>query len=301
MRCRAAVRSRASGARDRARHRDRIAGGLVAGRGRTGRRTGVGGTGDLDVGGTAGVAGGRPGRQSRRRIRRQRLGRRRRQRRRRVPLSPSYDHELGTLTAGDPKLKTQYERDSTTPTSELSPEAFKTLVGIRNQIQVQPGMQLSKVIKPSEAEGRLTGNLPYEVDSVRGSIARQSDVAHLVTPQQLRDGLSLDDSHSIAAAKVARDQALAEGRTPDAWNGSWTPIPEGAPEAFQMRWTAPSRISESARIPYGGPTGEKLRSCTQGSSRRTIIRKVTSRPESSTFQRHWNDFRRGSRMDPVSY
>jgi hypothetical protein len=63
-----------------------------------------------------------------------------------------------------------------------------------------------------------------------GSIARGQDVAPINTPAGLRDGLALDD----------------KGK-------GWTPIPENAQSAMQLRYEVTDQNAGAHNVPFGGP------------------------------------------------
>jgi hypothetical protein len=100
-------------------------------------------------------------------------------------------------------------------------------VGPRNLADPVP---ITKVLSKDAADKTVEG--PYRPDVVRGSVARARDADQLRTPQQLRDGLGLDDSPSAAAGHP------------------WSPIPDNAEYAYQLRWQA-ERGPENMEIPYG--------------------------------------------------
>ena len=95
---------------------------------------------------------------------------------------------------------------------------------VRNSIKVADGQVVTKVLGPDVAKSYLdnAGQLPGSPDRVfdptrfSGSIARGTDTADLSTPSELRDALALDDK-----------------------GAGWTPIPEGAGDAYQLRLRAP--------------------------------------------------------------
>jgi hypothetical protein len=63
-------------------------------------------------------------------------------------------------------------------------------------------------------------------------------------------------SASIAKAAKDRAEAIAAGKEPKPGDGSWSAIPEGATEAYQLRWRAGRDTADTTFIPFGGPTGE---------------------------------------------
>jgi hypothetical protein len=116
---------------------------------------------------------------------------------------------------------------------------------------------MAKILTKEAVDRLVSGNTGrFAPDTVGGSVARAGDIAHLKTLQQLRDGLGLDDSASIAKAAKDRAQAIAAGKEPKPGDGSWSAIPEGATEAYQLRWRAGRDSADTTFIPFGGPTGE---------------------------------------------
>jgi hypothetical protein len=160
--------------------------------------------------------------------------------------------DLDQIFQGQPAQRLRYEELSTKPANELSPDDIKFVHETRQQQTIKPGETITKVISKEAADKTIDG--PYRPDGVRGSVARARDTDQLRTPQQLRDGLGLDDSPSIAAAKAKAAEGIAKGKTPDPGDGSWSPIRDNAEYAYQLRWQA-ERGPENMEIPYGAPTG----------------------------------------------
>ena len=96
---------------------------------------------------------------------------------------------------------------------------------------------MTKVLRKSDVDNILNRN--WSPNEVTGFVARARDTDQLRTPQQLREGLALDDSASIAAGK-----------------GSWSPIPTDGSYAYQMTWNA--RDAGGLTIPYGVPDGRSV-------------------------------------------
>jgi hypothetical protein len=142
--------------------------------------------------------------------------------------------DLDEIFKGQPAQRQRYEELSTKPANELSPDDLKFVHETREQQTIKPGETITKVLSKDAADKTIEG--PYRPDVVRGSVARARDADQLRTPQQLRDGLGLDDSPSAAAGHP------------------WSPIPDNAEYAYQLRWQA-ERGPENMEIPYGAPTG----------------------------------------------
>jgi len=160
--------------------------------------------------------------------------------------------DLDQVFQGQPAQRQRYEELSTKPANTLSPDEFKFVKETRQRQTIKPDETMTKVISKEAADKTIDGS--YQPDVVRGFVARARDTDQLRTPQQLRDGLGLDDSFSIAAAKARADEVIAKGKTPDPGDGSWTPIKDNAEYAYQMRWQAEAGPRRMA-IPYGAPEG----------------------------------------------
>jgi hypothetical protein len=147
--------------------------------------------------------------------------------------------DLDTIFHGQPGERERYEQLSRKPANELSPEEGKFVHATREQQRVERNETMTKVMKQADADKMINGT--YRPDVVRGFVARARDADQLRTPQELRDGLGLDDSYSVA-----------RGADP------WSAIPKDAPYAYQLRWRAPNG-ADRMRIPYGaasdGPVG----------------------------------------------
>jgi hypothetical protein len=129
--------------------------------------------------------------------------------------------------------RAEHDRLRTSPTNDLTDEQLQQVVDVRNSIGLADGQVVTKVLKSDVAEAYLKnadhlGTGVFDPTSFGGSIARGTDTAALTTPAELRDALSLDDKGAVP---------------------SWTPVPEGAPEAYQLRLHAPDRLQ--AGINFG--------------------------------------------------
>ncbi|SDM60615.1 hypothetical protein SAMN04488074_12412 [Lentzea albidocapillata subsp. violacea] len=147
-----------------------------------------------------------------------------------------YQHQL------DQMLPNQADRDryvelSQKLSTELSADEAQHVADVRNQIKVDTGDIVTKALN----QGALSTYLPDQPhapgsqketwqNQMGGSIARGQDVVDVNTPQGLRDGLALDD----------------KGK-------GWTPIPEGAPNAMQLRYEVTDQNAGAHNVPFGGP------------------------------------------------
>jgi hypothetical protein len=105
---------------------------------------------------------------------------------------------------------------------------------VRDQVTAPRGTIMTKVLGEEAAENYFTNNTAayggnFKPDTVRGFVARGTDVADIDRPLALRDALALDDSASPK---------------------KWSPIPVDAEYAYQMRWQAVDHMP----IGYGGRT-----------------------------------------------
>ncbi|TDU06643.1 hypothetical protein EDD99_5207 [Streptomyces sp. 846.5] len=131
------------------------------------------------------------------------------------------DHELNARGLD----RTEHDSLRTTPTNNLTDEQIQQVVDVRNTIKIMDGQIVTKVLGPDVATSYLKNaeHMPDGgvFDSTRfgGSIARGTDTAGLTTPSELRDALALDDK-----------------------GVGWTPVPEGATEAYQLRLKAPEGL-----------------------------------------------------------
>ncbi|SMC65373.1 hypothetical protein [Lentzea albidocapillata] len=147
-----------------------------------------------------------------------------------------YQHQL------DQMLPNQADRDryvelSQKLSTDLSADEAQHVADVRNQIKVDTGDIVTKALNQSALSTYLPDQ-PHAPGSQKetwqnqmgGSIARGQDVVDVNTPQGLRDGLALDD----------------KGK-------GWTPIPEGAPNAMQLRYEVTDQNAGAHNVPFGGP------------------------------------------------
>lgn len=81
------------------------------------------------------------------------------------------------------------------PVDSLTPDEIRQLVEARDAVTVEPGTPMQRVITPDDVADYLRGSSdsPYfKPDQTFGYTAREEDVAHLRTPQEMYDGLGLD-------------------------------------------------------------------------------------------------------------
>jgi hypothetical protein len=123
------------------------------------------------------------------------------------------------------------------PTADLTPAQRAEIVAVRNELKANPGEVMTKVVKPEMGEATLQNKTSYvELSSgdtknfdpgqVGGSVARGSDTAQYGTPGEFRDKLALDDK-----------------------GAGWTPIEDGAPHAYQLRYPGDAKSME---VSFGG-------------------------------------------------
>ena len=123
--------------------------------------------------------------------------------------------------------RAEHDQLRTSRTNDLTDEQLQQVVDVRNSIKIQDGQPITKVLHPDVASSYLSNaeHLPngdqFFPKSFGGSIARGTDTADLNTPDQLRDALALDD----------------KGAKP-----SWSPVPPGTTEAYQLRLAAPENL-----------------------------------------------------------
>jgi hypothetical protein len=136
----------------------------------------------------------------------------------------------------------------------LNTDQRAEVIHVRNQVHVEPGEIMAKVLHPDQARLYLSNattdahGRSFDAGTVGGFIARGRDVADLTTPGALRDGLALDDH-----------------------GAGWTPIPDGAANAYQLRWQAPigPHPDDGMQIAYGGrdeTSAEEMNSLAGGST-----------------------------------
>jgi len=142
--------------------------------------------------------------------------------------SPDFNTQIDQELNARGLDRAEHDRLRTTPTNDLTDEQIQQVVDVRNSIKIADGQAVTKVLGPDVAKSYLDNadHLPngtgFEPDRFRGSIARGTDTADLTTPSGLRDALALDDK-----------------------GAGWTPIPEGASEAYQLRLKAPPSLQAS--------------------------------------------------------
>ncbi|MFD9453310.1 hypothetical protein ACFWBC_09505 [Streptomyces sp. NPDC059985] len=134
---------------------------------------------------------------------------------------PSYQQEIDDQLGARSLDRSEHDKLRLTRTNELSEAQAREVVGVRDAIKLDEGRMVTKVIDPKVAEAYLEnatelGKYAFNPGEFRGSIARGCDTADLRSMDQLRDGLALDDG-----------------------GAGWTPVPPGAPEAYQLRFQAP--------------------------------------------------------------
>jgi hypothetical protein len=138
--------------------------------------------------------------------------------------------------------RAEHDQLRTSKTNDLSDDQIQQVVDVRNSIKIGDGQIITKVLKPNIADGYLknadhimdNGELKdFRPGGFGGSIARGSDTADLKTPDQLRDALALDD----------------KGAKP-----SWSPVPHGTAEAYQLRLAAPKDLHAETTF---GAVGDK--------------------------------------------
>lgn len=158
--------------------------------------------------------------------------------------SPNYNDQIDKALDGTGISRAEYDRLRLTPTNDLSPEDLQKVATIRNQIQIQDGQMVSKVLHP-DVVNRYMSNTHvdggFQADQFGGSIARGTDTADLTTPAQLRDGLALDDHGQ-----------------------GWTPIKPDATEAYQLRFHAPDGLGDKSPISYGAVGDTRVDPSLQG-------------------------------------
>ncbi|MHA6760027.1 hypothetical protein [Streptacidiphilus sp. PAMC 29251] len=124
--------------------------------------------------------------------------------------------------------RAEHDRLRTSPTNDLTDEQIQQVVDVRNSIKIADGQIVTKVLGPDVAKSylenadRLPNGGKFDPSLFSGSIARGTDTAGLTTPSELRDALALDDK-----------------------GAGWTPIPDGAGEAYQLRLQAPKGLDAS--------------------------------------------------------
>jgi hypothetical protein len=139
--------------------------------------------------------------------------------------SPDFNTQIDQELNARGLDRAEHDRLRTTPTNNLTDEQIQQVVDVRNSIKIADGQIVTKVLGPDVAKSYLKNaeHMPDggAFDSTRfgGSIARGTDTGSLTTPSELRDALALDDK-----------------------GVGWTPVSEGATEAYQLRLKAPEGL-----------------------------------------------------------
>jgi hypothetical protein len=139
--------------------------------------------------------------------------------------SPNFNDEIDRQLNARGLDRAEHDRLRVTRTNDLTDEQIQQVVDVRNGIRIQDGQMITKVLHPDVAKAYANNldHLPngddFSPGSFGGSIARGTDTADLRTPAQLRDALALDDK-----------------------GAGWTPVPDGASEAYQLRMHAPDGL-----------------------------------------------------------
>ena len=130
--------------------------------------------------------------------------------------------------------RAEHDRLRSTPSDQLTEAEARQVIEVRDAIRADPGTVMTKVLHPEQAAAYLdnltsVNGRDFNPGAAGGFVARGTDVANVDTPQGLRDALALDDRGT-----------------------GWTPVPEGAEAALQLRFRTP----ENADMPiaYGGRT-----------------------------------------------
>jgi hypothetical protein len=161
--------------------------------------------------------------------------------------SPNYDDEIDRALEGSGLSREEYDRLRLSPTNDLTPEQIRQVGDVRNRIRIGDGQIVTKVVDRKFVDGYLKndrdlfGKDTFNPATFGGSIARGTDTADLATPADLRDGLALDDKGQ-----------------------GWTPVPENATEAYQLRFAAPKGLGDSAAPSYGAVGDRDLDPSLQG-------------------------------------
>lgn len=140
--------------------------------------------------------------------------------------SPDFNTQIDQELNARGLDRAEHDRLRTTPTNDLTDEQIQQVVDVRNTIKIADGQVVTKVLGPDVAKSYLENAkaLPdgnkFDPTLFGGSIARGTDTAGLTTPTELRDALALDDK-----------------------GAGWTPVPEGASEAYQLRLHAPEDLN----------------------------------------------------------
>ncbi|MET8759364.1 hypothetical protein [Lentzea sp. NPDC004782] len=146
-----------------------------------------------------------------------------------------YHHQLEQIYPNQAD-RDRYVELSKRLSTDLSPSEAQEVAHVRNQIKVESGDLVTKVLHQNAVDGYLKQHDDPTTDAARrqgmvaGSIARAEDVHDINKPMALREGLALDDK--------------GEG---------WTPIKDKAESAMQLRYHLTDDQAAKAAIPFGGP------------------------------------------------
>ncbi|MFC1419149.1 hypothetical protein [Streptacidiphilus cavernicola] len=136
--------------------------------------------------------------------------------------SPDFNTQIDQELNARGLDRAEHDRLRTSPTNDLTDEQIQQVVDVRNSIKIADGQVVTKVLGPDVAKSYLENatvmpnGRDFDATQFGGSVARGTDTAGLSTPSDLRDGLALDDK-----------------------GAGWSPVPEGASEAYQLRLRAP--------------------------------------------------------------
>jgi len=139
--------------------------------------------------------------------------------------SPGFDTRIDQELSARGLDRAEHDRLRTTPTNDLTDEQIQQVVDVRNTIEISDGQVVTKVLGGDVAKAYmenaevLPNGRDFDPTQFGGSIARGTDTAGLTTPADLRDALALDDR-----------------------GAGWSPVPEGASEAYQLRLHAPTDL-----------------------------------------------------------
>ncbi|PSJ29893.1 hypothetical protein B7P34_05150 [Streptosporangium nondiastaticum] len=151
---------------------------------------------------------------------------------------PHYQEELDNQLAARGLDASEHDKLRLSRTNELSDAQAREVVGVRDTIKLDEGRMVTKVIPPETMQAYLKnatklGKYDFNPGEFRGCIARGCDTADLRSMDQLRDGLALDDG-----------------------GAGWSAVPQGASEAYQLRFPAPHDIRAA---PSFGAVGDQGR------------------------------------------
>jgi hypothetical protein len=142
--------------------------------------------------------------------------------------------DLDQIFPGEPDQARRYQQLSTQPADQLTPDELKFVHNTRQQITLNRGEPMTKVLSPDAVDKTIHG--PFAPNRVIGFVARARDTDQLRTPLQLREGLALNPPPGA----------------------SWTPaIPADDSYAYQMTWNAKDP-TDGLSVPYGVPDGRPV-------------------------------------------